>query len=167
MMKRLSKFVCSTKCLFFEHSGEKFWGTIFSGLLITLRTNTQYIAPLREETFFLSRTYSTILKQKKLSPTACEQMKSELNHFSPHPLLKGPHRMTLTPRWWPRPGLLQHTPIEERMFEVEPGSRVLTKCHWQSSPNLYPTILLVHGLEGCTESHYMRGIAHASQLDHS
>ena len=68
--------------------------------------------------------------------------------------------MTLTPRWWPRPGLLQNIPIEERMFEVEPGSRVLTKCHWQSSPNLYPTILLVHGLEGCTESHYMRGIAH-------
>lgn len=80
--------------------------------------------------------------------------------FLPHPLLKGAHRMTLTPRWWPRPGLLKNVPTEERMFEVEPGSRILTKCHWQSPPHKYSTILLVHGLEGCTESHYMRGIAH-------
>jgi predicted alpha/beta-fold hydrolase len=46
------------------------------------------------------------------------------------------------------------------MFEVQPDSRVLTKCHWQSPPHRHSTLLLVHGLEGCTESHYMRGIAH-------
>ena len=68
--------------------------------------------------------------------------------------------MTLTPRWWPRPRLLQGVPTEERMFEVQPGSWILTKCHWQSSPPMHATLLIVHGLEGCTESHYMRGIAH-------
>ena len=68
--------------------------------------------------------------------------------------------MTLTPRWWPRPGLLQNVPTEDRIFEVAPGSRVLTKCHWQTPAGVHSTILLVHGLEGCTESHYMRGIAH-------
>ena len=68
--------------------------------------------------------------------------------------------MTLTPRWWPRPGLLQNVPTEDRMFEVAPGSRILTKCHWQTPAQVHPTILLVHGLEGCTESPYMRGIAH-------
>lgn len=68
--------------------------------------------------------------------------------------------MTLTPRWWPRPGLLQNVPMEDRTFAVAPDSRILAKCHWHSSPSLHSTILLVHGLEGCTESHYMRGIAH-------
>ena len=68
--------------------------------------------------------------------------------------------MTLTPRWWPRPGLLQNVPSEDRMFEVAPGSKILTKCHWQTPARVNSTILLVHGLEGCSESHYMRGIAH-------
>ena len=87
-------------------------------------------------------------------------MKATAKHFFPYPLLKGAHRMTLTPRWWPRPGLLHNVPTEERLFQVEPGSWVLTKCHWQTQPRLSSTLLLVHGLEGCTESHYMRGIAH-------
>ena len=68
--------------------------------------------------------------------------------------------MTLAPRWWPRPGLLQDVPTVSRIFEVASGIRILTKCHWQSAGHSSSTILLVHGLEGCTESHYMRGIAH-------
>ena len=100
------------------------------------------------------------LKHEKLSPTDCGLIMTAITEFLPYPLLKGAHRMTLTPRWWPRPGLLQNVPTVDRMFEVQPGSRLLTKCHWQPSPFTSPTLLLVHGLEGCTESHYMRGIAH-------
>lgn len=79
--------------------------------------------------------------------------------FVPHPLLKGPHRMTLAPRWWPRSAHRQNLPTTERLFDVEPGSRIATKCHWQPKPRQHHTLLLVHGLEGCTESHYMIGIA--------
>jgi predicted alpha/beta-fold hydrolase len=50
-------------------------------------------------------------------------------------------------------------PVQERIFWVSPEVGLLTKCHWQSSPSQHPTVLMVHGLEGCTESHYMRGLA--------
>ncbi len=45
------------------------------------------------------------------------------------------------------------------MFVVSPDSRVRGYCHWQANRSIRPTLVLVHGLEGCSESHYMRGIA--------
>jgi hypothetical protein len=51
------------------------------------------------------------------------------------------------------------TPPVERLFEVEPGSQILGLCHWQAEPRRHPTLVLVHGLEGSTESLYMLGTA--------
>ena len=79
--------------------------------------------------------------------------------FIPHPLIRHPHAMTLAPHWWRRRGLLQDMPTERRLFTVAPGSRLLGHCHWQMRPGQHPTLLVVHGLEGCSDSHYMRGIA--------
>jgi predicted alpha/beta-fold hydrolase len=50
-------------------------------------------------------------------------------------------------------------PTQNRIFQVTPESALLTKCHWQTFPSKHLTVLIVHGLEGCTESHYMRGLA--------
>lgn len=50
----------------------------------------------------------------------------------------------------------------DRFFEVEPGSRILGKCHWQKNPAAAPTLILVHGLEGSSESSYMLGLAERS-----
>jgi len=58
------------------------------------------------------------------------------------------------PRRFPHLG-----PPAERLFEVEPGSRILGHCHWQSGPHRHPTLVLVHGLEGSSESLYMLGCA--------
>ncbi|GJL54063.1 MAG: alpha/beta hydrolase [Nitrospirales bacterium] len=80
--------------------------------------------------------------------------------FIPHPLAAGPHRMTLIPRWIPRPYLLKGIPIMERRFQVDSNSQIAAKCHWQQHAAQCPTLLIIHGLEGCTESHYMMGIAH-------
>lgn len=80
--------------------------------------------------------------------------------FVPHPFFRNPHSMTLIPRYWPRPGLLRDVPQENRLFHVDQESRVLVVCHWQGQPRSHPTLILVHGLEGCSESHYMRGLAH-------
>src|SRR5207244_13043988 len=44
-------------------------------------------------------------------------------------------------------------------FEVEPGTRLLAKCHWQERRRGHGTLVLVHGLEGSSESPYMLGIA--------
>lgn len=47
---------------------------------------------------------------------------------------------------------------EERLIEVEPGVKVLCHCHWQPDRARALTIIIVHGLEGSSESQYMLGI---------
>ena len=47
---------------------------------------------------------------------------------------------------------------EERCIEVEPGVRILCHCHWQAERRNALTVILVHGLEGSSESQYMLGI---------
>lgn len=45
------------------------------------------------------------------------------------------------------------------MIEVAPGVPVLCHCHWQADRAKALTIIVVHGLEGSSESQYMLGIA--------
>lgn len=67
--------------------------------------------------------------------------------------------MTLYPRLFTRRSLLSRIPVESRLFRVASDSQVLGICHWQPDPATCPTVLLLHGLEGCHESSYMRGTA--------
>ena len=46
-----------------------------------------------------------------------------------------------------------------RLFTVEPDTQILARCHWQARPAQCATLVLVHGLEGSSESSYMRGLA--------
>jgi predicted alpha/beta-fold hydrolase len=83
------------------------------------------------------------------------------------------HEVTrlFTPRRWLRGGHVQtvasflisrrfHLPApEERLIEVEPGIQVLCHCHWQADRARALTILIVHGLEGSSDSQYMLGVA--------
>ena len=66
--------------------------------------------------------------------------------------------MTIAATFWPRkfPSLPASV---RREFEVEAGTRILAKCHWQPEPRLGPTLVLLHGLEGSSESGYMLGAA--------
>ncbi|MBS0171879.1 MAG: alpha/beta fold hydrolase [Nitrospira sp.] len=80
-----------------------------------------------------------------------------LKEFHPSWLLCNPHLMTLVPRYWPRPRWkVQPVP---RLFTTAPATQLLGMCHWQAVPAGAPTVLLVHGLEGSADSHYMRGMA--------
>jgi predicted alpha/beta-fold hydrolase len=45
------------------------------------------------------------------------------------------------------------------LIEVEPGVQVLCHCHWQQDRKNALTLIIVHGLEGSSESQYMLGIA--------
>jgi len=78
--------------------------------------------------------------------------------FEPHPLLRNPHAQTLALAFLLRrfPRLPRSVPRE---FEIEPGSRIRGECHWQKVPRERPTLVLVHGLEGSSESGYMLGLA--------
>ena len=46
-----------------------------------------------------------------------------------------------------------------RLFDVEPGTQIRGDCHWQPNPSAHPTLLLLHGLEGSSDSAYMLGTA--------
>jgi predicted alpha/beta-fold hydrolase len=66
--------------------------------------------------------------------------------------------MTLAGRYWPR-SLTRLPAGVERYFEVEPGIRLLAHCHWQQDGARRPAIVIVHGLEGSSDSRYVLGTA--------
>ena len=71
--------------------------------------------------------------------------------------LRGGHLQTLASFFLPRRIALP--PAERRLIEVEPGVQVLCHCHWQKDRRNALTVMVVHGLEGSSESQYMLGIA--------
>ena len=84
-------------------------------------------------------------------------MKS-VKEFVPHRLLRNRHLMTMVPallrRRFPR-----LPPAQPRLFDVEPGTQLRGQCHWHVEPRKHPTLLLVHGLEGSSDSDYILGCA--------
>src|SRR5437879_4474053 len=83
---------------------------------------------------------------------------SQRKPFQPHPLLKNAHLMTIASALWLRN--FQLPVAEVRYFQVDPESKLLGHCHWQPGKALHtPVLVLVHGLEGSSDSNYMRGIA--------
>jgi len=81
--------------------------------------------------------------------------------FAPHPMLRGGHAQTLAGNYWRRPPF--EIPCKSETIVVDPadGSRVLCHCHWQPEEvrAVRLTILLVHGLEGSSDSRYVQGIS--------
>ena len=75
--------------------------------------------------------------------------------FVPRRWLRGGHAQTLAGNFLRRRQTLP--PPEERLFQVEPAVRVLCHCHWQPERQTRPTLLMVHGLEGSSNSHYVLG----------
>ncbi len=61
---------------------------------------------------------------------------------------------------WARKRVLPRLPVAEpRFFDVADDARVLAHCNWQPDRLGAPTLLALHGLEGSSEAHYMRGLA--------
>ncbi len=76
--------------------------------------------------------------------------------FRPRRFLRGGHVQTLAAFFLPR--RIELPPSERRLIEVEPGVPVLCHCHWQKDRRAL-TLIVVHGLEGSSESQYMLGVA--------
>jgi len=87
-----------------------------------------------------------------------ELMSWECGKFEPHRLLKNKHAMTIVAAFVPRKFDLP--PPEDRLFQVDAESRILGRCHWQPGKRRDGLlIVIVHGLEGSSESSYAVGIA--------
>jgi hypothetical protein len=81
-----------------------------------------------------------------------------VSDFIPRRGLGNGHVMTVFA--WVRPRRFDRLPpAEERHFETEAETRVLAHCYWQPDRSRHPLLLALHGLEGSSSAHYMRGIA--------
>ena len=81
-----------------------------------------------------------------------------MQEFEPPLLLRNPHLMTIASAFWRR-RYAYLSPSMPRLFETEPGTRVRADCHWQQKRAEHPTLILLHGLEGSSDSGYLLGTA--------
>jgi uncharacterized protein len=82
----------------------------------------------------------------------------EPSTFTPRRWLGGGHRMTVFT--WARPRQFPRLPPpDDRYFDVASKTRVLAHCHWQPDRADHPVLIALHGLEGSSSAHYMRGLA--------
>lgn len=81
-----------------------------------------------------------------------------MTEFMPRRGLRNGHLMTIFA--WGRPRRFPRLPHAEiRYFDTEADTRVLAHCYWQGDRAGRPLLLALHGLEGSSTAHYMRGIA--------
>lgn len=77
--------------------------------------------------------------------------------FVPRLGLRGPHPQTIASHLLPRHDLL---PAPERqLFQVDKDVQVMCLCHWQAARTDVLTVVIVHGLEGSSDSQYVIGTA--------
>jgi predicted alpha/beta-fold hydrolase len=78
--------------------------------------------------------------------------------FEPRASLHNGHVMTLYS--WGNPRHFARLPKPtRRYFDVARSTRVVADCHWQPAPHRGATLIALHGLNGSSEAHYMRGLA--------
>ncbi|HNB22578.1 MAG TPA: alpha/beta fold hydrolase [Candidatus Melainabacteria bacterium] len=83
-----------------------------------------------------------------------------MTDFIPHPLLVSAHLMTIVPTFIPRARLPHNLPAAQKaLIEVESDSSILCHVHLQPNHKQRPTLLIVHGLEGSSESSQVLGLA--------
>jgi uncharacterized protein len=81
--------------------------------------------------------------------------------FQPRRGLTNGHLQTIVGNFLPRPAFRLDETSEAVEVDPADGSRVLCHGHWQPEPVRAErlTLVLVHGLEGSSDSRYMQGIA--------
>ena len=78
--------------------------------------------------------------------------------FEPRESLQNGHFMTLYS--WGNPRHFPRLPAPtRRYFDVAPATRVVADCHWHERPWEHATLIALHGLNGSSDAHYMRGLA--------
>jgi uncharacterized protein len=88
-------------------------------------------------------------------------LKAGLRPFEPRRGLTNGHLQTIVGNYLPRPAFLCDSVKETVEVDPEDGSRVVCFCDWQPEHERAGrlTVILVHGLEGSSESRYIKGIA--------
>jgi predicted alpha/beta-fold hydrolase len=74
------------------------------------------------------------------------------------PLVRNPHLLTIAASLWPRRLDEQRFPVEAKLYQSEPDVRVLIHTQ-QPAREPVAEAVLIHGLEGSSDSVYMRSMA--------
>jgi uncharacterized protein len=98
-----------------------------------------------------------------MAPATLETSASQDTSFRPRRFLRNGHLQTILGNYLPRANSLP--PAEAQLVEVSPAtehqisSQVLCHCHWQPEDvrAARPTAIIVHGLEGSSNSQYIVG----------
>lgn len=80
---------------------------------------------------------------------------TEFSSFMPRRGLRGGHAQTVASFFMRRRHDLPKA--ERRLFRVARDTQVVCDCHWQREKTSAMTVVIVHGLEGSSESSYMLG----------
>ncbi len=83
-----------------------------------------------------------------------------LTAFAPRRGLVNGHLQTIVGNFLPRVAFSLTWENDEVEVDPADGSRVLCHAHWQSGPDMNRrlTLVLVHGLEGSSDSRYIQGL---------
>ncbi|HEY6333513.1 MAG TPA: alpha/beta fold hydrolase [Blastocatellia bacterium] len=81
------------------------------------------------------------------------------NDFVPPSALRNGHVQTIAAALIPRQIRLLLGMAEPRVFEPEPGVKVLGSCSWHRNRKDRPTVVVIHGMEGSADSPYMQSTA--------
>jgi predicted alpha/beta-fold hydrolase len=79
------------------------------------------------------------------------------NDFVPRRFLRGGNAQTIAGNFMKRTNGLPEP--EERLFQIEEDVHILCHCHWQAERQKRLTLMIVHGLEGSSNSQYVIGTA--------
>ncbi len=77
------------------------------------------------------------------------------------PLFRNPHLATLAGNFWQRPASEDRWPTEAVVYQTEPSVRVLVHSQ-RPSGDPKGHLILIHGLEGSSESGYARSMVHSA-----
>ena len=120
----------------------------------------EYASPFVVDKAFVSSNSSPPTDLGRLEPPTPSAAPSWLTAFAPRRGLFNGHLQTIFGNYLPRPPF--RVPFTTEAVEVDPadGSRVLCHGHWQpgADRNRRLTVVMVHGLEGSSESRYIQGL---------
>lgn len=113
------------------------------------------------ETFEFRDSVSPESPQNEIHANAAAVLKAGLHPFEPRRGLTNGHLQTILGNYLPRPAFPCASVSEAVEVDPEDRSRVMCFCDWQPEGVRADrlTVILVHGLEGSSESRYIKGIA--------
>lgn len=89
---------------------------------------------------------------------------SSQSAFEPPAWLRNPHLMTMWTSLIPRGVALRRQVAEKAIIKVSPDTSLLAYCHLSPGDGPRPTFILVHGLEGSSESFNILGLAQSALM---